>query len=79
MADTTYCGSPFVFILEDISIYPKVKRCFMCYVDYLKIWLFKLCANLPYVLNGPIYLFLFEIFSTSAEVDILHNIGVLQD
>jgi hypothetical protein len=35
--------------------------------------------TLPYVLNGPIYLFLFEIFSTSAEVDILHNIGVLQD
>lgn len=28
LADTTYCGSPFVFMLEDISIYPKVKRCF---------------------------------------------------
>ena len=36
--DTTYCGPPFVFILEDSSIYPKVKRCFMCYVDYIKIW-----------------------------------------
>ena len=34
---------------------------------------------LPYVLNGPIYLFLFEIFSMSEEVDILHNIGMLQD
>jgi len=32
-----------------------------------------------YVSNGPIYLLLFEIFSMSVEVDILHNIGVLQD
>ena len=34
---------------------------------------------LPYVLNGPIYLFLFEILSMSVEVDILHNTGMLQD
>jgi len=33
---------------------------------------------LPYVLNGPIYLFLFEIFSVSVEVDILHNISMIQ-
>ena len=39
----------------------------------------EMSYTLPYVLNGPIYLFLFEIFSTSVEVDILHNIGVLQD
>ncbi len=25
LADTTYCGPPFVFMLEDISIYPKEK------------------------------------------------------
>jgi hypothetical protein len=28
MADTTYCGPPFVFILEDSVIYPKVNRGF---------------------------------------------------
>ena len=39
----------------------------------------EMSYNLPYVLNGPIYLFLFEIFMMSVEVDILHNIGVLQD
>ena len=25
MADTIYCGPPFVFMFEDISIYPKAK------------------------------------------------------
>ena len=35
--------------------------------------------SLPYVSNGLIYLFLFEIFSMSVEADIFHNIGVLQD
>ncbi len=35
--------------------------------------------NLPYVLNGPIYLILFEIFTMSVEVDILYNTSVLQD
>jgi hypothetical protein len=37
------------------------------------------CAILPYVLNGPIYLFLFEIFPMSVEVDIFHNTSMLQD
>jgi len=43
------------------------------------IWQRSGTDSLPYVLNGPIYLFLFEIFSMSEEVDILHNIGMLQD
>ncbi len=33
--------------------------------------------NLPYVLNGPIYLFLLEIFLMGAEVEIFHNISML--
>jgi len=33
---------------------------------------------LPYVLNGPIYLFLFEIFLMSVEVDIVYNTSMLQ-
>jgi len=41
--------------------------------------LFEMSYTLPYVLNGPIYLFLFEILSMSVEVDILHNTGMLQD
>jgi len=40
-------------------------------------------VNIPdtftYVLNGPIQLFLLEIFSMSVEVEILHNINMLQD
>ena len=39
----------------------------------------EMSCNLPYVLNGPIYLFLFEILSMSVEVDTLHNTGMLQD
>ncbi len=35
--------------------------------------------NLPYVLNGPIYLNLFEKLPMSLEVDILHNTSMLQD
>ena len=27
----------FVFMIEDISIYPPVKRYFLCYEDYIKI------------------------------------------
>jgi hypothetical protein len=34
---------------------------------------------LPYVLNGPIYLNLFEKLPMSVEVDILHNTSMLQD
>ncbi len=41
--------------------------------------LYEMSDNLPYVLNGPIYLILFEIFSMSVEADILYNIGMLQD
>jgi len=33
--------------------------------------------SLPYVLNGPIQLFLLEIFMMSVEVEILHNIRML--
>ena len=33
---------------------------------------------LPYVLNGPIYLILFEIFTMYVQVDILHNYSALQ-
>ena len=35
--------------------------------------------NLPYVLNGPIQLFLLKIFMMGVEVDILHNTSMLQD
>jgi hypothetical protein len=35
--------------------------------------------SLPYVLNGPIQLFLLKIFMMSVEVDILHNTSMLQD
>jgi hypothetical protein len=45
----------------------------------LKTTIFKTCDILPYVLNGLIYLFLFEIFSMNVEVDILHNTSMLQD
>jgi len=34
---------------------------------------------LPYVLNGPIQLFLLKIFMMSVEVDILHNTSILQE
>ena len=33
---------------------------------------------LPYVLNGPIHLILFEIFTMSVQVDISHNYSMLQ-
>ena len=33
---------------------------------------------LPYVLNGPIHLILFQIFTISLQADILHNYSVLQ-
>jgi hypothetical protein len=39
----------------------------------------EMSCILPYVLNWPIYLFLFEILSMSVEVDILHNTSMLQD
>ena len=39
----------------------------------------KTCDILPYVLNGPIQLFLLKIFMISVEVDILHNTSMLQD
>ncbi len=35
------------------------------------------CAILPYVINGIMYLFLFEIFSMNVEVDILYNTSML--
>jgi hypothetical protein len=35
---------PFVFMLEDISIYPKVKRCLTVLYYYIKIWIVKNCA-----------------------------------
>jgi hypothetical protein len=36
-------------------------------------------AFLPYVLNGPIYLFLLDIFLVSLEVNILCENNMLQD
>jgi hypothetical protein len=35
--------------------------------------------NLPYVLNGLIQLLLFEILAMNVEIDIFHNINMLQD
>ena len=35
--------------------------------------------NLPYVLNGPIYLFLLGILLMGLEVNILHENNMLQD
>ncbi len=34
--------------------------------------------NLPYVLNGPIHLILFGIFTMNVQIDILHNYSMLQ-
>ena len=38
----------------------------------------EMSDSLPYVLNGPIYLILFEIFTRSVQTDILHNYSMLQ-
>ena len=35
-------------------------------------------ANLPYVLNGPIYLILFEILAMSVQIDIFYNYSMLR-
>jgi len=53
---------------------------FVIFADFSRnLSLYEMSDSLPYVSNGPIYLFLYEIFSMNVEVDILHNIGVLQD
>ncbi len=52
----------------------------MIFADFNRnLSLYEILCNLPYVLNGPIYLFLLGIWLMNLEVNISYDNSMLQD